>query len=142
MKLFLTATVFLFSNLAFANGFVCVAQKSIMKYNSEIGKVEVRRATSAQFKVTSAEHEDPKVFDFTDESGKPWGSVQVTTGSHAAEKSVYANATVIKEGGAIIAFLLLKMPITATTSTASSLIFDELEEMPPSLTLTCTQNFQ
>lgn len=139
----LTSTV-LISPLALANSFSCYAQKSLMTYNTETEKLEIKRATTGPFHVTEDEHEDPKTFDLKDESGEPWGSVQVSTGSHLVDKEkwFHANATVTKYDGSIIGFLILKMPVTATSGVSSTLIFDDSEEMPPSLTLACAREPQ
>ncbi len=102
MKSVFMIGIFLYSSFAFANGYVCHAEKSVIKFNSETKEAEIRRSISPKFQVTSAEHEDPKTLNFVDGSGHLWGSVQVATGSYLEknEKWFYVSAIVTKPDGA------------------------------------------
>lgn len=119
----------------------CVVEKTLVKYNPETQKLDVRKATSNKFLVTDQPHEDVKTLPLLQNDGSSWGEVSVVTGSH--DKSgvlhFYANATVTDQKGFIIGNVTLKSPHVFDTASAMSMIFDS-SEMPPTIELICSRN--
>lgn len=138
MKLISFLLIFLFSGASFAKATSCRAEKSLSFFNPKSGQVETRRASTPSFPVATAPNDEAKVLEFTDDSGRPWGSVEVSTGSHLSENWFFASATVVDSGGALLAFLRLKLPLGSAHAETSTMIMDSTQETPPSLLLVCS----
>jgi len=142
MKAILPVLFLFYSGYAKASDYFCEVEKSIIMYNPETNETVIRQAKTNKFLVTLAEHEDQKQLGFAEENGTLWGNVNISTGSYKTDHgdAFYANAITTDISGNITSFLTVKMPKTASQSSASTMIFDPGVDLHPTLTLYCFSN--
>ena len=139
MKVVLPLIFTLFSGYANASDYFCEVGKSLIVHNPETNEIINRQAKTEKFLVTLDEHEDQKHLDFFEEDGTHWGKVTVSTGTYETDlgDAFYANAITTDLSGNITSFLTVKMPKTASESSASTMILGAENGLNPTLSVSC-----
>lgn len=130
----------LFAPVAGNASISCLVEKTLVKYDAETKKLDVKKATTLPFLVTDLPHEDVKVLRLTQLDGIDWGEVSVVTGSYEESgiASFYANATTADQNKNITSYVTLKSQKNLAKSSALTIILDG-SDVSPTLTITCFQ---